>query len=250
MFSCLLLKQILLMILTGCFTTYAETVIQGSVGENITLPCHYSVKDNGLTDTCWGRSCPSMGSCSKKMISINKKLEIHGRLQKYHLMGSVSQGDVSLTIANITEDDVGTYCCRVEYDGLFNDGKMLFKLLIKEASLHTTPIYFTTSNFVSEPTSVVISESPLNNISLYTSIMVKKQGKNLLYQIGLYFGIGWCVLLFAIIILLLIKRCRDKKKMTINSTSQVAFTNSATEGIPYVVSDHVRAPENIYHCFE
>ncbi|XP_032068278.1 hepatitis A virus cellular receptor 1 homolog isoform X3 [Thamnophis elegans] len=231
MFSCLLLKQILLMILTGCFTTYAETVIQGSVGENITLPCHYSVKDNGLTDTCWGRSCPSMGSCSKKMISINKKLEIHGRLQKYHLMGSVSQGDVSLTIANITEDDVGTYCCRVEYDGLFNDGKMLFKLLIKEASLHTTPIYFTTSNFVSEPTSVVISESPLNgvcggepfsererrkvlhavcfqvrfNISLYTSIMVKKQGKNLLYQIGLYFGIGWCVLLFAIIILLLIK---------------------------------------------
>ncbi|KAG8128481.1 hypothetical protein E2320_015348, partial [Naja naja] len=66
------------------------------------------------------------------MISINKNLKIDGQLQKYYLKGNVSQGDVSLTIANITEDDVGTYCCRVEYEGWFNDGKMLFKLLIKE----------------------------------------------------------------------------------------------------------------------
>uniref|UniRef100_A0A8C6XFP9 Immunoglobulin V-set domain-containing protein n=1 Tax=Naja naja TaxID=35670 RepID=A0A8C6XFP9_NAJNA len=88
--------------------------------------------NNGLTDTCWGRSCPSLGSCPNKMISINKNLKIDGQLQKYYLKGNVSQGDVSLTIANITEDDVGTYCCRVEYEGWFNDGKMLFKLLIKE----------------------------------------------------------------------------------------------------------------------
>lgn len=117
---------------TGCFTSYAETVIQGKVGENINLPCHYSVKDNGLTYVCWGRSCPLVGSCPNKMISINKYLDIDGQLQKYNLMGNVTQGDVSLTIANITEDDGGTYCCRMEYQGLFNDGKIFFKLLIKE----------------------------------------------------------------------------------------------------------------------
>ncbi|XP_058027386.1 hepatitis A virus cellular receptor 2-like [Ahaetulla prasina] len=249
MFSCLLLKQILLMLLTGSFTSYAETVIQGKVGENITLPCHYSVKDNGLTDICWGRSCPAAGSCPNKMISINKYLEIDGQLQKYHLMGSVSQGDVSLTIANITEDDVGTYCCRVEYQGWFNDGKIFFKLLIKEALLYTTPIYFSTSNFVPEPKLLFITESPLNNISLYRSIMVKEQTKNSPYRIGLYLGIGICVILFAIIILLLIKWYLHKKQKTINSTSQVAFTNSAAQGIQHVVSADVHAPENIYHCF-
>ncbi|XP_026551925.1 hepatitis A virus cellular receptor 2 [Pseudonaja textilis] len=247
MFSCLLLKQILLMILTGCFTSYAETVIQGKVGENITLPCHYSVKNNEFTDTCWGRSCPLLGSCSDKMISINKNLKIDGQLQKYHLMGNVSQGDVSLTIVDITEDDVGTYCCRVEYQGWFNDGKMLFKLLIKEASLHTTPIYFSTSNFISEPKSIFITESPPNNIS-YMSIMVKKKVRNSSYRIGLYIGIGTCVILFVIIILLIIKWYLQKKQKTNNSTSQMAFTNSAARGIQHVVSADVHAPENIYQC--
>lgn len=102
------------------------------MGENITLPCHYSVKYRGLTDTCWGQSCPLMGSCPNKMISINTNLEIDGQLEKFHLMGNVSQGDVSLTIVNITKDDMGTYCCRMEYQGLFNDEKMFFKLLIEE----------------------------------------------------------------------------------------------------------------------
>ncbi|XP_015682194.1 hepatitis A virus cellular receptor 2 [Protobothrops mucrosquamatus] len=248
MCSCLLLKQILLVVLTGSFTSYAETVIQGKVGENITLPCHYSVKDHGLTDTCWGRSCPLVGSCPNKMISINENLEIDGQLEKFHLLGNVSQGDVSLTIVNITKDDMGTYCCRMEYQGLFNDDKIFFKLLIEEASLHTTPIYFSTSNFVSKPKWVFITESPVNNISLPMSTMVKKQGKNPRYRIGLYIGIGACAIIFIIIILLIIKWYLHKKQKTINSASQVAFSNSAARGVQNVLNADVHAPENIYHC--
>ncbi|XP_070591944.1 hepatitis A virus cellular receptor 2-like [Erythrolamprus reginae] len=250
MFSCLLLEQILFMILTGCFTSYAETVIEGKVGEDITLPCHYSVKDNGHTDICWGRSCPPLG-CSNKLISMDKYLKIDGQLQKYHLMGNVSQGDVSLTIYSITEDDAGTYCCRLEYRGLFNDEKIFFKLLVKEALLHTTPIYFSTSNFppiyfstsnfVSEPKSVFITESSLNSI-------LKEQVKNSPYWIGIYVGIGTCAILITILILLIIKWYLHKKQKTINSTSQMAFTNSTAQGIEHIARADVHALENIYLC--
>ncbi|XP_063152525.1 hepatitis A virus cellular receptor 2-like [Candoia aspera] len=248
MFSCLLLKQILFTVLTGTFKSCAVTVIQGKVGETITLPCHYSVESYGLTYTCWGQSCPSVGSCPNKMISINKQLEIDEQSQKYHLMGNVNHGDVSLTIANITEDDVGTYCCRVEIQGLFNDEKKHFKLLIKEALLHTTPIHFSKSNFVSEPRWAFTTESPLDNISFHMSVTAKEPRKNERPWIGLYIGFGIGAILFIIIVLLIVKCYLHKKQKIINSTSQVAFSNSAAGGIQHIFRAGVHAPENIYEC--
>ncbi|XP_025022225.1 hepatitis A virus cellular receptor 2 [Python bivittatus] len=248
MFSCLLLKQILFMILTGSFTSCAETVIQGKVGENITLPCHYSVEQKGLIYTCWGKSCPPIGRCSNEIISINEKLEIDRQSQKYHLMGNVDQGDVSLTIASITKNDVGPYCCRVEIPGWFNDEKKHFKLLIKEALLHTTPIYFSTSNFVSEPRWAFTTESPLDNISLHMPVMAKEPRKNERSWIALYIGIGTGAVLLIIIILLIVKWYLHKKQKIINSTSQVAFSNSTAGGIQHVLRAGVQAPENIYDC--
>ncbi|KAJ8405537.1 hypothetical protein AAFF_G00320100 [Aldrovandia affinis] len=42
------------------------------------------------------------------------------------------EGDVSLTIINVTENDSGIYGCRVEIPGLFNDLKQIFNLIIRK----------------------------------------------------------------------------------------------------------------------
>ncbi|CAI9532949.1 unnamed protein product [Staurois parvus] len=36
-------------------------------------------------------------------------------------MGDIAQGNVSLTISDLTKEDEGLYCCRVEIHGLGND---------------------------------------------------------------------------------------------------------------------------------
>ncbi|KAJ8405536.1 hypothetical protein AAFF_G00320090 [Aldrovandia affinis] len=48
------------------------------------------------------------------------------------------EGDVSLTIINVTENDSGIYGCRVEIPGPFNDLKQKFNLIIRKA--HQTKI--------------------------------------------------------------------------------------------------------------
>ncbi|CAI9600963.1 unnamed protein product [Staurois parvus] len=40
---------------------------------------------------------------------------------RYKLLGDITQGNVSLTIRNVSKTDEGTYCCRVEIPGWFND---------------------------------------------------------------------------------------------------------------------------------
>ena len=51
---------------------------------------------------------------------------------RYYLLGRLDQGDVSLTILNITEADAGCYGCRVEIPGWFNDDKRHFNLVVME----------------------------------------------------------------------------------------------------------------------
>ncbi|XP_075061515.1 hepatitis A virus cellular receptor 1 homolog [Mixophyes fleayi] len=96
--------------------------VTGSVDETLTLPCSYSVSD-GTTTMCWGRGiCPS-SKCNDEIIWTDGSTVNWRKSDRYQLLGNISQGDVSLTITGVTEEDEGTYCCRVEIPGLFNDKK-------------------------------------------------------------------------------------------------------------------------------
>ncbi|XP_044133372.1 hepatitis A virus cellular receptor 2 homolog [Bufo gargarizans] len=71
---------------------------------------------------------------------------------RYQLLGNISQGDVSLTITGATNEDEGTYCCRVHIPGIFNDMKEEVNVKIQEAGKTTTETanskqteYFTSS---------------------------------------------------------------------------------------------------------
>uniref|UniRef100_A0A672FUS5 Ig-like domain-containing protein n=1 Tax=Salarias fasciatus TaxID=181472 RepID=A0A672FUS5_SALFA len=104
--------------------------IVGETGQNITLPCKYNIKTHGALSVCWNRGeIPSQG-CDNKLVStdgvrVNEETRISSR---YQLLGKLEQGDISLTILNITEADAGRYGCRVRRPGPFNDVKHHFDL--------------------------------------------------------------------------------------------------------------------------
>ncbi|XP_078406745.1 uncharacterized protein LOC144685768 [Cetorhinus maximus] len=108
--------------------------VQGFLGQSVTLPCRYSVGENGETEMCWGRGRCSLLDCSQSLIRTNGKTVTSAISTKYHLDGKIEEGDVSLTVDNLLEEDSGLYCCRVEITGLFPDQKDHFNLLILEGS--------------------------------------------------------------------------------------------------------------------
>ncbi|NWT08302.1 HAVR1 protein, partial [Vireo altiloquus] len=222
--------------LNNCFVflstgpTASELAVTGEVGQNITVPCHYNVRDrNGITSMCWGRDkCPN-SKCSRPIIWTDgwKVTEQHS--SRYQMKGDLQRGDVSLTIVNTTEEDSGIYCCRVELPGWFNDQLINLKVVITKARISTASPHTYTSEQTSAPGStsessftvtrtwppVSASEAPqtasaphlgtsdcldvnanLQNTSV--SLPSKQHPEH-----GLYIGIGSCAAILLILILAL-----------------------------------------------
>lgn len=82
---------------------------------------------------CWGRGpCPN-SKCNNKVLHTTRNRVTFRVSQRYSLRGYVSYGDVSLTIAKVQSEDAGTYCCRVEIPGWFNDIKQNIQLEVVRA---------------------------------------------------------------------------------------------------------------------
>ncbi|XP_072369064.1 hepatitis A virus cellular receptor 1 homolog [Scyliorhinus torazame] len=121
-----------LILILGPVTFVRGSEVRGFLGQSVTLPCSYSVRENGETGMCWGRGwCPAF-SCSHTLIRTNGRSVTLTISPKYHLDGKLEEGNVSLTVADLGEEDNGWYCCRVEIPGIFNDQKMQFNLLVLE----------------------------------------------------------------------------------------------------------------------
>ncbi|KAI6076911.1 Hepatitis A virus cellular receptor 2 isoform X5 [Aix galericulata] len=129
------LNWILLTLLTG--PTVSELLVTGEVGQNITMPCSYTVnEESGTTSMCWGRgSCPS-SKCSQPIVWTDGWKVTYRYHSRYVLRGKLHEGNVSLTIINAKEADSGTYCCRVEIPGWFNDKLTNLQVVIKKGYLH------------------------------------------------------------------------------------------------------------------
>ncbi|OCT88125.1 hepatitis A virus cellular receptor 1 homolog [Xenopus laevis] len=127
----------------------------GLEGGRVLLPCTYPVTRGTIT-MCWGRgSCP-ISKCNNGIIWTNGKKVTWKASEKYGLWGNITQGDVSLTITQLTLSDSGTYCCRVETPGLFNDQKVKVSLEVHEAVEDST--LFSTTSF---PESVALRKTEL-----------------------------------------------------------------------------------------
>ncbi|NWT87645.1 TIMD4 protein, partial [Lanius ludovicianus] len=119
--------------------TVPEAVVRGTIGQPVTLPCSYRVtRRKDISDMCWGRGpCPH-SKCSNKILHTTGSKVTFQVSPRYNLHGSVSFGDVSLTIGTAQAEDVGIYCCRVEIPGLFNDIKQNIRLELARAPPVTT----------------------------------------------------------------------------------------------------------------
>ncbi|XP_040006346.1 hepatitis A virus cellular receptor 1 isoform X2 [Xiphias gladius] len=107
----------------------------GRPGENVTLQCRYDITKHGSLSFCWNRGAIPNTGCNSPIIATNTGTRDSSR---YQLQGQLDEGDVSLTILNVTETDAGRYGCRVEIPGWFNDDKHHFDLTIEDAPQTTT----------------------------------------------------------------------------------------------------------------
>ena len=107
------------------------------MGYNVTLPCKYDVPAKGLSSTCWGRGAIPASGCSNQLIAsdgatVRKDSQ---KSSRYHLLGDLEKGDVSMTILNVSEMDSGQYGCRVEITGWLNDLKHHVKLSVQKGEI-------------------------------------------------------------------------------------------------------------------
>ncbi|NXQ79195.1 TIMD4 protein, partial [Nyctibius grandis] len=122
--------------------TASEAVVRGVIGQPVQLPCFYQVaRQKDISDICWGRGpCPN-SKCSNEILHTTGNRVTFRKSQRYNLQGYISYGDVSLTIGKVKAEDAGTYCCRVEIPGWFNDIKQNMRLEVDRAP----PVMITTT---------------------------------------------------------------------------------------------------------
>ncbi|NWH77100.1 TIMD4 protein, partial [Piaya cayana] len=141
----------------------ASEAVRGVIGQPVTLPCFYQVaRQKDISDMCWGRGpCPN-SKCNNKILHTTGNRVTYRKSQRYNLQGYISYGDVSLTIGKVTAGDAGTYCCRVEIPGWFNDIKRNIQLEVVRAPpvVRTTtrkapvsPTHFRKTSFSPQATS-------------------------------------------------------------------------------------------------
>ncbi|XP_072001470.1 T-cell immunoglobulin and mucin domain-containing protein 4-like [Engystomops pustulosus] len=127
------LGWVLCLVLSITAMTSSDTVT-GLVDDVLTLPCSYTTANSGY-HMCWGRGgCPN-SKCNDEILKTDGNRVTWRKSERYQLLGDITQGDVSMTIAGATKEDQGVYCCRVEIPGPFNDLKKNVKVEIQEVDL-------------------------------------------------------------------------------------------------------------------
>ncbi|XP_021266242.1 hepatitis A virus cellular receptor 2 isoform X6 [Numida meleagris] len=238
------LDWILLIWLTG--PTVSGLLVKGEVGQNLTVPCFYTVKrEYDITSMCWGRdACPS-SKCSRPIIWTDGRRVTAQYHTRYVLKGELLKGNVSLTILNAQEADSGTYCCRVEIPGMFNDEITNFQVVVERAPGSASGA----SSTVRTWPSVSVSEAPETNSSISTHSQQYSEK-------GVYLRIGLCVAFLVILVLGLFlgrRYLRNMKKLSkfasfvfTHVCSSVAFWRPERAENRSALEIEIHTEENIY----
>ena len=128
------LKKWTLIVLTSFpyFIGSLEDGYKVEVGKNAYLPCSYTLPTSGtLVPMCWGKGFCPWSQCTNELLRTDERNVTYQKSSRYQLKGDLNKGDVSLIIKNVTLDDHGTYCFRIQFPGLMNDKKLELKLDIK-----------------------------------------------------------------------------------------------------------------------
>ncbi|XP_031209631.1 hepatitis A virus cellular receptor 2 isoform X1 [Mastomys coucha] len=251
-FNCVLL---LLQLLLARSLEDAYTV---EVGKDASLPCSYSLPSpRTLVPVCWGKgSCP-WSQCGSELLRTDEKNVIYLKSSRYELKGEFYKGDVSLTIANVTLADGGTYCCRIQFPGLMNDKKLELKLDVIEPAKVTpaetahgdsttaSPITLTTERNGSE-TQTLVTVHDDNLIKMFTWADEIKDSRETI-RTAVHLGVGISAgLALALILGVLILKWYSYKKKKLQNLSLITLANLPPGGLANAGAGRIHSEENIY----
>ncbi|XP_037655039.1 hepatitis A virus cellular receptor 2 isoform X2 [Choloepus didactylus] len=255
MFSHLSFNCVLLLLLLLTRSLEGEYTIE--VGQNALLPCTYNpTSSENLVPVCWGHgSCP-VSKCRSMVLSTNGRVVDYRISRRYQLKGNLYTGDVSLTIEKVTPADSGTYCCRVEFPGLWNDKKSNLELVIKPAKVATarTPRRDFTTGFprmltTEDQSPEIQTQWTLHNNNQTKSSSLAKglQDSGMTRRMGIYIGAGVLAgLVLTLILGVLILKWYTYSKEKLQNLSLVSMANLSSSGIANAVAEGMHAEENIY----
>ncbi|XP_073334955.1 hepatitis A virus cellular receptor 1 homolog isoform X2 [Pagrus major] len=155
------MKVVLLLALLTVSESSSNSIV-GRTGQNVTLSCTYNISKYKQLAVCWGRGDIPRSGCYNQLISTDGRKVIEGTRasSRYQLLGRLDEGDVSLTILNVTDSDAGRYGCRVDIPGWFNDDKHHFDLTVETAPQTTTSTLNTETS--TEPTTASYTAGHMN----------------------------------------------------------------------------------------
>nr|XP_057916347.1 T-cell immunoglobulin and mucin domain-containing protein 4-like isoform X1 [Doryrhamphus excisus] len=97
-----------LTLLLGC---EFQKLYTAPFGANVTLDCYDEPKAEPLT-VCWGRGLmEDRQDCKDEMIRTDGKMMVSRSSERYNFAGNIAEGNLSMTIMDVKEDDSGLYVC-------------------------------------------------------------------------------------------------------------------------------------------
>ncbi|XP_060054035.1 hepatitis A virus cellular receptor 2 isoform X2 [Erinaceus europaeus] len=224
MFSYLFLDCVLLLLFLLSGSLGGDYIFKE--GQNAYLPCKYSppTPKDGVP-VCWGRGpCPLL-DCERLVLRTDGRNLSYRTSYRYQLKGRVHKGDVSLTIENVALEDSGTYCCRIQLPGLWNDNKINLKLVVKPETQTLVTIH---------------------NENQTGGILPMLPGSEAISKTSIYVGAGVSAgLALALILGVFIFKWYSHIKESQN-LSLITLANTPSSGIANAVAEGMRSEENIY----
>ncbi|KAL1780343.1 hepatitis A virus cellular receptor 2, partial [Sigmodon hispidus] len=256
MFSCLTFNCVLLLLLL-LLTRSLEETFEVEVGKNANLPCSYTLS---YSDTpvpmCWGKGRCPLSQCTNEVLRTNQRAVTHQKSRRYQLKGNFLKGDVSLTIVNVTLDDNGTYCCRVQFPGPWNDKKLDMELIITSvtvlgARLCQDFLCFESMHVLKRDgpaetqTLGTLHDKTQTNISTLADEMKDDSGETI--RTAVYIGVGVSAgLALALIFAILILKWYSYKKKKLQNSSLITLANLPPMGLVNAGASRNRSEANIY----
>ncbi|XP_077963224.1 hepatitis A virus cellular receptor 1 homolog isoform X10 [Gasterosteus aculeatus] len=203
-----------ILLLLALLTGSEGSSVVGVLGGDVTLPCAYDSGRYGRLSVCWGRGSIPASGCGDQLVSTDGH-EAAGPSGRHRLLGRLEDGDVSMTILNVSRADAGRYGCRVDIPGWFNDDKHHFDVDVEEAPQTTTSMTSTGETTTTNRDTTGTTQSTTGHVTstqrLPTSSSSGAEGSSSVSVVLVCVLLGLASLVAAAVFVIALRRTRPGK---------------------------------------